>query len=956
MNSFLHQITNELYQKYQDKLSNCMLVFPNRRAGLFFLKYLNEIIEKEMWSPKIFTISEFFRSMSDVQIEDNLGLLFRLYKIYLRNMKVAESFDDFYHWGEMLLGDFDDLDKYRVHAEHLFRNLAEEKEIDDLFDYLSEEQIEAIQSFWSAFRLEKYSDHQKEFVRLWDNLFSIYTEFKKELESELLAYEGMASRKFVDQLEAGEKVIEAERIIFIGFNALNRCEIDLFKTLKKQNKADFYWDYDDSYLLNPYHEAGLFMRENIKRFPSPETAVNYRNIANNNVTVEFVALTSEVGQAKYAHEVVADFCKDSDVALEETAIVLADEELLLPVLHSIPIIADKVNVTMGYPAKNTPVASLLRLVIDLQKSAKKNGKTFEFHHKQVLALLNHQYLNSLNSDLAHQLTQHILTTNKIKVPQHFFTGDEVLEKLFTPVASVEQFAIYLLELLQNVYKRLESESEEKALVDKIEQEYIYHLFLAIKRLKALLVQHKIDVKQDTFYRILEKMIQSLSIPFEGEPLAGLQVMGILETRLLDFKKIVVLSMNEGKLPKSGAAISFIPYHLRKGFGMPTIDHQDAIFAYYFYRLIQRAEDIKLLYSTQSDGIRTGEMSRFLYQLKYESDFKIKESTPGYDISLKEAKPINITKNERILKRLDEYCGDAFRKFSPSALNTYMNCSLSFYFKYLAGLKEPDMVLEEIDPPTFGNLFHYSLEQLYLPYQGKMVEPVDLEYIRKDEALIERILTDAFRENYFHTTKNHSVQISGRNLLIFDILKKYIDRVLRIDQKFAPFKIVALEGKYGIQIPIESNGERKVNISGLIDRVDQLNGTIRILDYKTGKANLVFKDIASLFEKEGKNRNKAAFQTLLYCLFYEENFGGNTPISPGIYSLKEFFANNFSCVLAQKVGRSKPIMVDDYQTYKQEFVNSLKELLTEIFNPEIPFSQVENADICRTCPYVEICHR
>ncbi|RUT78623.1 PD-(D/E)XK nuclease family protein [Ancylomarina longa] len=956
MNSFLRQITKELYQKYQSNLSNCILVFPNRRAGLFFSKYLNEIVEKEMWSPKIFTINEFFRSLSDLQIEDNLGLLFRLYKIYIRNMKVAESFDDFYYWGEMLLGDFDDLDKYRVHAEHLFRNLAEEKEIDDLFDYLSEEQIEAIQSFWSAFRPEKYSDHQKEFVRLWDNLFSIYTEFKKELESESLAYEGMASRKLVDQLETGEKVIEAERIIFIGFNALNRCEIDLFTALKNKDKADFYWDYDEIYLLNPYHEAGLFMRENIKRFPSPKTAVSYRNINDNKTKVEFVALTSEVGQAKYAHTVVAEFCKDSDVALEETAIVLADEELLLPVLHSIPKLVDKVNVTMGYPAKNTPVASLLRLVIDLQKSARKNGKNFEFSHKQVLALLNHQYLHAVNPDLAHQLTQDILTTNKIRVSQNLFVEDEVLKKLFTPVSSVKQFAIYLLELLQNVYKRLESESEEKSLVDKIEQEYIYHLFLAIKRLKSLLVQHKIDVKQDTFYRILEKMIQSLSIPFEGEPLAGLQVMGILETRLLDFKKIVVLSMNEGKLPKTGAANSFIPYHLRKGFGMPTIDHQDAIFAYYFYRLIQRAEDIKLLYSTQSDGMRTGEMSRFLYQLKYESDFKIKESTPGYDISIKEIKPISIIKNERILTRLNEYCGKAFRSFSPSALNTYMNCSLSFYFKYIAGLKEPDMVLEEIDPPTFGNLFHYSLEQLYLPYQGKMIATADLENIRKDEALIECILKDAFRKNYFHISQDQVIQISGRNLLIFDILKKYIHRVLKIDQEFAPFKIVALEGKYNIQIPIDSNGERIVNISGLIDRIDQRNGTIRILDYKTGKANLVFKDIASLFEKEGKNRNKAAFQTLLYCLFYEGNFGNAMPISPGIYSLKEFFSSNFNCVLAQKEGRSKPILVDDYQSYKKEFINGLEELLTEIFNPEIPFSQVENADICRTCPYAEICHR
>ncbi|WP_321309371.1 PD-(D/E)XK nuclease family protein [Marinifilum fragile] len=954
MNSFLQQITKELYSKYTNELSDCILVFPNRRAGLFFSKYLNELVEQPLWAPRVFTISEFFRSLSDLQIEDNLGLLFRLYKIYVKRMKVSESFDEFYHWGEMLLGDFDDLDKYRVNAEHLFQNLADEKEIENLFDYLTDEQVEAIQAFWSSFKPEKYSEHQKEFVNLWENLFGIYTDLREELKSEKLAYEGMASRNLIDGLESGGIQIDAKKVIFVGFNALNRCEIDLFEFLKKKELAEFYWDYDESYLKNPYHEAGLFLRDNIRRFPAPKTELSFSNIKENKAKVEFVSLSSEVGQAKYAHSVVQAFCKDEDVAPEETAIVLADEELLLPVLHSIPEVVENVNVTMGYPAKNTPVASLLRLVIDMQKSSRKVAGEIEFHHKEVLALLNHQYLNSVNPELAHELTQNILTTNKIKVPQKLLTGDEVIEKLFTPVKDVNQFAIYLLNLLQNVYQRLETKEEEKSLVDKIEQEYIYHLFLAIKRLKALLDQHQIEVKQDTFYKILEKMIQSLSIPFEGEPLAGLQVMGILETRLLDFKKLVVLSMNEGKLPKTGTANSFIPYHLRKGFGMPTIDHQDAIFAYYFYRLIQRADDIKLLYSTQSDGIRTGEMSRFLYQLKYESEFDIIESSPGYDISLKEAKPISVEKNERILNRLAEYCGDQFRSFSPSALNTYLACPLSFYFKYIAGLKEPDQVLEEIDPPTFGNLFHNTLEDLYKPFVGKTLEREDLEIIRKDKNLIEEKLKTAFRDTYFKTPKDKEVQISGRNLLIFDILKKYIDRILVLDQQFAPFQILSLEDEYRIQIPI--SGDRKVNIKGLIDRVDRANGTIRILDYKTGKADLFFKDIESLFEKEGKNRNKAAFQTLLYCMFYEDKTKAAEAISPGVYSLKEFFNNKFTCMLARKEGRSKPEPVDDYRVYKEDFTKALQEMFEEIFDPKIPFTQVENQDTCRTCLYAEICHR
>lgn len=954
MNSFLHQVTQELYQKYTNRLSNCILVFPNRRAGLFFTKYLNEMIDQPMWAPQIKTISELFHSYSGYQIEDNLGLLFRLYKIYVKHMQVKESFDEFYHWGEMLLGDFDDLDKYRVNAEHLFQNLAEEKEIDELFDYLSEEQIEAIQSFWSSFRPEKYSEHQKEFVNLWEKLFIIYSDLRAELESEGLAYEGMASRKLVDDLENKTIQIEEERVIFVGFNALNHCEIDLFAVLQDLDKADFYWDYDQSYIDNQFHEAGLFMRDNLKRFTAAKTNITYENIKNNNADVEFVSISSDVGQAKYAHTVVEEFCKAEDNVLEETAIVLADEELLLPVLHSIPKTVPNVNVTMGYPAKNTPVASLLRLVIDLQKSGRWLDDQFHFHHKQVLALLNHQYLNSVNPELAYQLSQEILQTNRIQVPVHTLKGDEVLEKLFVRVKDVEQFAIYLLDLLQNVYQRLETNAEEKSLVDKIEQEYIYHLFLAIKRLKALLNQHEIKVQQDTFYKILDKMIQTLSIPFEGEPLAGLQVMGILETRLLDFKKIVVLSMNEGKLPKTGAANSFVPYHLRKGFGMPTIDHQDAIFAYYFYRLIQRAEDIKLLYSTKSDGMQTGEMSRFLYQIKYESDFQVKEKSPSYEIAFKDAKSIHVQKNERIMNFLSEYCKDGKKSFSPSALNTYMNCSLSFYFKYIAGMKEPDEVQEEIDPLTFGNLFHWALEQLYLPYVGKEISTSDLENIRKNKPLIEQILRNSFRKNYFQMEEEQQVEISGRNLLILDILKKYVDRMLLIDRQFTPFKVVSLEGKYRIKIPISK--ERKVNIGGLIDRVDQVGETVRILDYKTGKADLQFQNIASLFEKEGKNRNKAAFQTFLYCLFFEYKYGNDHPISPGIYSLKEFFTDKFNWVLNQKEGRAKAVPVTNYEYYRQEFTEGLKELLNEIFDESIPFMQVENTDTCRNCLYAEICHR
>lgn len=955
MSSFLKEVTNELYTRYGNQLSNCLLVFPNRRAGLFFSKYLNELVSEPIFSPEILTINDLIKKWSPLMVEDNLALLCRLYKIYCSATQSNETFDEFYHWGEMILGDFDDLDKYRVDAKHLFQNLADEKEIENIFDYLDEEQIEAIRSFWSTFNPEKLSEHQHQFVSVWEVLFTIYSNLRNELESEGLSYEGMASRLVVDRLENKEIEINYKKIVFAGFNALNKCEKDIFSCLKRREQAEFYWDYDQSYVKNPYHEAGLFMRDNLKNYPAPASQISFKNIVAERAAVEFISLSSEVGQAKFAHNYLKEYAEQKDVSLEETAVILADEELLLPVLNSIPKNVEHVNVTMGYPAKNTPVASLLGLIIDLQKGGRKQASNFVFHHKQVLALLNHQYLNAINPELADSLSQQIIKSNWVHVNREMLVGDSVIEKLFVPLNSVEKVSVYLLDLLQAIYKNLDLDEEDEGRLDKIEREYIYHLFLAIKRLTGLLSQHKIEIKLDTFYRLLDKMIQSLSIPFEGEPLAGLQVMGILETRLLDFKKIIVLSMNEGKLPKTGTSNSFVPYHLRQGFGMPTIDHQDAIFAYYFYRLIQRPEEIKLLYSTQSDGIRTGEMSRFLYQLKYESVFKVEEKHPSYDIVISDIKPISITKNDRILEQLNEYCGKNKRRFSPSALNSYMGCSLRFYYRYLAGIKEPDSILEEIDPPMFGNLFHQAMEKLYEPYLDKEITKTDLEGLRKDKKNQTKILNDAFKELYFNLDKEKSVEVSGRNRLIFNILLKFIDRLLWVDMEFAPFKMLAVEGEYNIQVPLKSD-DRKINIAGIIDRVDQVGNTVRVIDYKTGAAELIFKDIESLFDSENKKRNKAAFQTFLYCLFYDDKHGSDLNISPNVYGLKSIFNPKFACVLEQKEGRSKGVPVGSYLAYKQEFMESFTELLEEIFNPEIPFTQVEDVDVCRICPYIELCHR
>ena len=953
MNSFLYQLTTELYSRYGRDLSKCWIIFPNRRAGLFFSKYLNELLDAPLWAPRVITINEIIGEWSSLLVEDNLGLLFRLFNRYNKERKTKESFDEFYYWGEMLLSDFDDIDKYRVDARHLFQNLASIKDIESIFDYLDQTQIDAIRSFWRSFDPKKISAHQRDFISVWEVLYAIYSGFREELKGEGVAYEGMAYREVLERMENGELELPQGKMIFAGFNALNRCEKELFAYFKEKDLAEFYWDYDNSYVDNNDHEAGLFLRDNLRMFPSPPTDIDFSQLSKGDKQVEFVSLSSDVGQAKYAHDLVKDYFEDKDVVAEEVAVVLADEELLLPVLHSIPKQVKDVNVTMGYPAKNTPVASLLRLIVELQKGGRLIDQKLHFYHKHVLALLNHQYLNRLDPEGIVVMVRHILTTNKLYLKPSELSGISMLEEVFRPVRSSTEFSGYLLELLQKVFESLNDQEQESGPVERMEQEYIYHLFLAVKRLNALLVTHQVKMKLETYYRLLDKMVQSLTIPFEGEPLAGLQVMGILETRLLDFKKIVVLSMNEGKLPKAGSANSFIPFNLRKGFGLPTIDHQDAIFSYYFYRLMQRSKQVKLLYSTQSDGMRTGEMSRFLYQMKYETHLDIKESSPGFELSIPSRKIIEVPKNERIVELLATYSKGGKRSFSPSALNTYLGCTLRFYFKYLAGLKEPEEITEEIDPLTFGNLFHYTMERLYKPYEGKDVTKNILKELSSKEQLIDDCLTEAFRKNYFKVEAGSAVVISGRNRLIFDILKKYVYQMLVVDQSFAPFSLVELERQYRIGIPV--NGTR-VYISGLVDRIDKVGETIRIIDYKTGQSNTQFYDIPSLFEKEGKKRNNAAFQTFLYCLFYESNNDTSCAVSPGIYNLKEIFHDSFASTLVMKQGRGKGTVISDYRLVKQEFTDQLQQLLQDLYNSQIPFQQAEDEKMCRYCPYARICHR
>jgi CRISPR/Cas system-associated exonuclease Cas4 (RecB family) len=962
MNSFLKHTAHDLYSRYGDQLSELCIVFPSRRASLYFKKYLSEITEKPIWAPATITINELMQELSGLKTADNIKLLFELYKVYSRIKKSNETFDDFYFWGEMLLNDFDDIDKYLVNPEDLFKNLKNLKSIQDQFTYLSEPQIKAIQEFWKSFNPEKNSAHQEDFISIWNVLQSIYTEFNSILNENQIAYEGMAYRTVVDKLRDNKPLhFTHDKYVFIGFNALNNCENALLNYLQNNKKGDFYWDYDTAYIENETFEAGLFLRENIKNFKQP-LSFNSQSIFTNlsgNKNIEVISVPSDVGQAKFISQKLQKNQESLSDMPDNTAIILADEHLLIPVVHSIPDHIEKVNITMGYPVINTPIYSFLEHIIELQKNSKTSSSGItHFYHKNVLAILNHQYVRTYYPEISGDLVNFIQSNNRITLSLDELSKNEFFSKVFIKVDNYTHLSEYLLAILHIIYNTLFSSSKTENISSlSIEKEYIYHIYLSINRIKDVLAEQKIDIKIDTFIRLLRKIIRNLRIPFTGEPLSGLQIMGILETRLLDFENLYILSMNEGIFPKSESSLSFVPYNLRKGFGLPTIEHQDAIYGYYFYRLIQRAKNITLLYNSNADGLQSGEMSRFIYQLKYENQYQLKEKSIRYDINTLIPEEISISKTTEIVEKLSKYIATSTENknyISPSALNTYLKCKLRFYYRYIAELEEKEVISEQVDAPMFGNILHETMQILYNPFVGKTIDSNIRNSILKNKNLINEAIDIAFSKEYFKGTKQKDY--TGRNIIVREMIEKYIRQILKIDLKYTPFEIVSLESKIGTSIPVNLNGKiENIKIAGKIDRIDNQNNQIRIIDYKSGADKLYFKSLESLFGETSIDQNSAVFQTFLYAKFYIENSNTNLPIVPGIYSVRKLFEPEFDFRIQKKVDKTT-VLINDYREINSEFSELLQNILTNLFDQSAKFTQTADKENCKNCPYKLICAR
>ena len=959
MESFLKLVAADLYKHTEGNLAHTAVVFPNKRAGLFFNEYLAQESDSPIWSPAYVSISELFRSLSPWEVGDPVKLVCELYKIFRRETQSTETLDDFYFWGEMLISDFDDADKNKVDTDKLFSNLQDLRNIMDDYTFIDDEQEEAIRQFFQNFSIERRTALKERFISLWDVLGNIYKGFRESLASQNIAYEGMMYRHVIEHLNVDK--LPYEKYVFVGFNVLNKVEHTLFTQLKDAGKAVFYWDYDEFYMKENRqavtHEAGEFIRRNLRDFPSPLSGELFKNLSKPK-EVHYIASSTENAQARYLPQWIRNNLTTPE---KETAVVLCNEALLQPVLHSLPAEVKHVNITMGFPLSQTPVYSFLIALLELHTHGF-NFKSGRYTFQSVVTLLKHPYTRQLTGQA--ELLEKELTRNNRFYPLPGELGkDEFLTRLFTPLSGNLNLCIRLSETLQQVagiYQANTSGTEDTDAFNQLYRESLFKAYTTINRFRTLIEEDELTVQSETFRRLLVKVLSTTNIPFHGEPAIGMQVMGVLETRNLDFRHLVLLSVNEGQLPKSGGDSSFIPYNLRKAFGMTTIEHKIAVYAYYFYRLLQRAERITLMYNTSSDGLNRGEWSRFMLQFLIEWPHPITRQFLEAGQSPQGTSPITVEKTPDVMRRMQslfDVRANPKAKFSPSALNYYLDCPLKFYYRYVAGLSAPDEVSAEIDSATFGSIFHYAAEHIYkdLTTHGKVINKEALETLLRNEVKLQDYVDTAFKKLFFNVPQNEKPEYNGVQLINSAVIARYLKQLLQNDLRYAPFTFIASEMEVDEPIDIQTpKGVIKSRIGGIIDRMDSKDGTLRIVDYKTGGDADTPPHVESLFIPD-KKRSNYVFQTFLYAAIMCRK-QPTMKIAPALLYIHRAATETYSPVIQMGESRKPKEAVEDFSKYEKEYRERLQGLLEEIFNPEKSFTQTEIIEKCTYCDFKALCKR
>lgn len=953
---FLQNVAKAYFSKYGNEISRFTFVFPNRRAGVFFQKYLAEVAKRPIFSPEIVTVSDLFARLSGYKLVDRIEMLFILFENYKQISKSAETFDEFVFWGEMLLNDFDDVDKYMADAKQLFKNVYDLKEIDAGFSYLTEEQIIAIRRFWESFLPIGGSQNKKEFIEMWEVLFELYTALRETLSLRGLAYEGMIFREVAEKAKSKEDLnLPFEQVVFIGLNGYSLAEETLLRHLNQQGIADFYWDYSSSLVRDSYNKASFFVEKNKMYFPS-RLSLDPEEIPMEKPTIEIIGVPSLVGHAKYVHTILEKLSTEGELKNQalNTALVLPEENLLLPTLYSIPRSIDKINVTMGYSLSNSAIAGLMEHVFEMQRNIRYTQGEVGYYFRFVLTILNHRYVAGVATEAVNKLREDILKYNKVIVPYEELKTHPLLELLFTPISDWKLIAPYLKEVLARIESVLSLQRNQEDLEDTrsidMECEFIIEYYKTINKMEEALVRYNAEMKVETYYRLLKKLIYNVSVPFAGEPLSGLQVMGVLETRALDFDNLIILSMNEGIFPMKKATNSFIPYNLRRGFGLPTYEHQDSIYAYHFYRMLNRAKRIYLLYDTRTEGLQTGEPSRYIHQLKhlYSDLFDMKERQAVYEVATTEVPSIEVQKTEKIQRKLSVFFEGGERSLSASLINMYIDCPLQFYFSVVEQMSEEDEVSEIIEASTFGSIFHSVMEWIYKPFEEKLVTAELLHQIRKNEKLLTDLIEKSFAKNYFKI--DTPKRLTGQNYLTGEVIRRYVKQMLKTDAKKTPFVYIKSERRF--LTPYELPSGRKVMLKGFIDRVDEVAGHTRIIDYKTGKGVLQFGAMDQLFDKTTKDRPKAIMQVFLYAhlLLMEEP---QRIVEPCVSFLRELFSDSYSPNVVYKPTKEQ---INDFSVYRGEFKENFDDCLEEIFDEKTPFSQTTTGKPCEWCSFKNICQK
>jgi len=955
MKRFLEDCAKYVFTKYGSDLQEICIVFPNRRAGVFYTAYFQKLLNKPVIGPDLTTIGALMQSFSGLIVPERLILIARLYEVYQKVTGFKETFDDFFFWGEILLADFDDIDKYRVNARHLFQNISEIKEIERHFDYLTEQQKEMLEQFWGSLKNWESREQQRNFVSFCNRLYDIYAGYKDDLLRKGIGYQGMVIRDGIERVLSGKSLNSYKKYIFVGHNALNECEKQLFSILKTDGKADFLWDYDTWYVSDPVNDAGKFMRENLLMFPPPEDFQPDTDVFVQPKEIQIVSVPSSVGQSQVIPEFFESIGDDPNEGelFDKTAVVLADESLLFPVLGALPGQSGNINVTMGYPVKNSPVNGFLYLLaMMLRNTPVEPGEKPRLYFRLVFDILNHQLLTEISKEKVHDFMQKVTTHNQVYVSPDELDFSPLHQLIFSLPETVSGYPAYFLRILGQLYK-IAAEKNQGPLI----KELIYHLYISIEKLQLALTEAGggIEITPAIFFRLMNQYLAKVNVPFEGEPLSGIQVMGILETRCLDFENLLIIGLNEETWPRAITSPSLIPYNLRKSFGLPGIDDQDAMYAYYFYRLIQRSKRITATWNTIREGISGGELSRYGFQLRLLSPHKVNSRSLDFQFSDQSLAPIVIRSGSQISEKLLKMNADG-RILSPSAINTFLSCSLRFYFRYVLNIEEPDEVAEEIDRRVFGNIFHKAVENLYSPFIGKTLDAKTITDVTSDKKNIDLCIQKAFATEYFKKSENEAgtIQIEGKAKLIFSTIRSYILNLLEIDKENSPIGILSLESYYEAPFNINLNGKQHtIRIGGKIDRLDSVAGSIRVIDYKTGsidKYDLSCKDLYDLVNADNKKQKKEIVQALIYGLILRKKYYPDISITATVYSILKLKDESFNSTIRMD---NKAINMSEAG---QEWESILSGILENIYSPEAIFSQTVYKDRCGYCPYKLICGR